>query len=51
MVRNKHRVAVIGSANMDLTTFVDEFPRLASGKIDKKELRAPYWAGQSRLIN
>ena len=31
--------------------FVDEFPRLASGKIDKKELRAPFWAGQSRLIN
>jgi acyl-CoA synthetase (AMP-forming)/AMP-acid ligase II len=31
--------------------FVDELPRLASGKIDKKNLRAPFWAGQSRFIN
>jgi acyl-CoA synthetase (AMP-forming)/AMP-acid ligase II len=31
--------------------FVEDFPRLASGKIDKKQLRAPFWKGYSRFIN
>jgi acyl-CoA synthetase (AMP-forming)/AMP-acid ligase II len=31
--------------------FVDDLPRLPSGKIDKKSLRAPFWAGQSRSIS
>jgi acyl-CoA synthetase (AMP-forming)/AMP-acid ligase II len=31
--------------------FVDDLPRLASGKIDKKQLRAPFWRGYSRFIS
>jgi acyl-CoA synthetase (AMP-forming)/AMP-acid ligase II len=30
--------------------FVDEIPRNASGKILKRDLRAPYWAGSARRI-
>ena len=30
--------------------FVAELPRTAVGKIDKKVLRQPYWAGQSRNV-
>jgi len=31
--------------------FIDELPRNATGKVMKKELRAPYWAGADRLVN
>jgi long-chain acyl-CoA synthetase len=31
--------------------FVDELPRNASGKILKKDLRAPYWVGRDRRIS
>ncbi|MCK5574258.1 MAG: fatty acid--CoA ligase, partial [Sphingomonadales bacterium] len=31
--------------------FVEALPRNASGKILKKELRAPYWQGTSRGVN
>ncbi len=31
--------------------FVDELPRNPSGKILKKDLRAPYWEGRERQIN
>jgi acyl-CoA synthetase (AMP-forming)/AMP-acid ligase II len=31
--------------------FADELPRNPSGKILKKDLRAPYWEGQERQIN
>ncbi len=31
--------------------FVDALPRSATGKILKKELRAPYWAGKDRQVN
>lgn len=31
--------------------FVDELPRNASGKLLKKDIRAPYWAGMQRQIN
>jgi acyl-CoA synthetase (AMP-forming)/AMP-acid ligase II len=31
-------------------TFMDEIPRTGSGKILKRELRAPFWAGQSRMV-
>jgi acyl-CoA synthetase (AMP-forming)/AMP-acid ligase II len=31
--------------------FVAALPRNSSGKVLKKELRAPYWAGKTRRIN
>jgi fatty-acyl-CoA synthase len=31
--------------------FVSALPRTAAGKISKKDLRAPYWAGQTRAIH
>jgi long-chain acyl-CoA synthetase len=31
--------------------FVDMIPRNPSGKILKKDLRAPYWAGQERRVH
>ena len=31
--------------------FVDELPRNPSGKILKRQLREPYWAGMERRIN
>jgi acyl-CoA synthetase (AMP-forming)/AMP-acid ligase II len=31
--------------------FVSALPRTAAGKISKKDLRAPYWAGQERAIH
>ena len=30
--------------------FVDEMPRDPSGKLHKRRLREPYWAGQDRTI-
>jgi acyl-CoA synthetase (AMP-forming)/AMP-acid ligase II len=31
--------------------FVDALPRLFNGKIDKKALRAPFWAGEGRHVS
>jgi long-chain acyl-CoA synthetase len=31
--------------------FLDEFPMTATGKISKKNLSAPYWAGMDRRVN
>ena len=31
--------------------FVDELPRNAAGKVLKRSLRAPYWAGRERAVN
>jgi fatty-acyl-CoA synthase/long-chain acyl-CoA synthetase len=32
-------------------SFVSELPRTGSGKLLKRELRAPYWAGQARQVS
>ncbi len=31
-------------------SFLDELPRTGSGKILKRELKAPFWAGHSRMV-
>jgi len=31
-------------------TFVDELPKTGSGKILKRELRAPFWAGRTSKV-
>ena len=31
-------------------SFMDELPRTGSGKILKRELRAPYWAGRASQV-
>ena len=31
-------------------TFIDELPKTGSGKILKRELRAPYWAGRTSKV-
>jgi acyl-CoA synthetase (AMP-forming)/AMP-acid ligase II len=31
--------------------FVDALPRNASGKVLKRELKEPYWAGKERNVN
>jgi long-chain acyl-CoA synthetase len=30
--------------------FADELPRTGSGKLLKRQLRAPYWAGQAKQV-
>jgi acyl-CoA synthetase (AMP-forming)/AMP-acid ligase II len=30
--------------------FVEELPRLPTGKLQKKLIRAPYWAGQGSQL-
>jgi acyl-coenzyme A synthetase/AMP-(fatty) acid ligase len=31
--------------------FVDRLPKNPSGKVLKRELREPYWRGQTRRVN
>ena len=32
-------------------SFVDELPRTGSGKLLKRQLRAPYWAGHATQVS
>ena len=54
-----HAMAIVHAANVELLEgiatagtieFVDALPRLFNGKIDKKALRAPFWAREARNI-
>jgi fatty-acyl-CoA synthase/long-chain acyl-CoA synthetase len=31
-------------------SFLDELPKTGSGKILKRDLRAPYWAGRTSMV-
>ncbi|MBT2187017.1 class I adenylate-forming enzyme family protein [Sphingobium nicotianae] len=47
-----HVKARLGSVKAPKTVaFVDEIPRTAAGKMDKKALRQPYWGDQARMVN
>jgi acyl-CoA synthetase (AMP-forming)/AMP-acid ligase II len=45
------RVRVAGFKSPRSVDFVDELPRNASGKVLKKDLRAPFWADCARRVN
>lgn len=44
----EHKGSVWAPKTVD---FVESLPLNASGKIDKKSLKAPYWSGQTRLVH
>src|SRR5690606_11703654 len=44
----EHKGSVWAPKSVD---FIDSLPTNPAGKIDKKSLRAPYWAGRSRQVN
>lgn len=42
----------LGSVKAPKTVaFIDSIPRTAAGKMDKKELRKPWWGGSDRMVN
>lgn len=45
------RLSLAGYKVPKSVVFVDSFPLVASGKVSKKELRAPYWAGEDRDVS
>ena len=45
------RERIAGFKSPKSVDFISELPRNPSGKILKKELRAPYWEGKERQIN
>ena len=45
------RQRIAGFKTPRSANFVDMLPRNASGKLLKRELRAPYWAGAGRQVN
>ncbi len=45
------RTRIAGFKTPRSVDFVDALPRNASGKLLKRELRAPYWQGLSRQVN
>ncbi len=47
-----HTKARLGGVKAPKTVaFIDSIPRTAAGKMDKKELRKPYWGGSDRMVN
>ncbi len=47
-----HCKAKLGGVKAPKTVaFIDSIPRTAAGKMDKKELRKPYWGGSDRMVN
>jgi acyl-CoA synthetase (AMP-forming)/AMP-acid ligase II len=49
MAWSRQRIA--GFKTPRRVSFVEVLPRNASGKLLKRELRAPYWAGEGRQVN
>jgi len=45
------RTRIAGFKAPKSVDFVDMLPRNASGKLLKRELRAPYWEGRARQVN
>jgi acyl-CoA synthetase (AMP-forming)/AMP-acid ligase II len=45
------RARIAGFKCPKTVDFIDALPRNASGKILKKDLRAPFWAGRERQVN
>jgi acyl-CoA synthetase (AMP-forming)/AMP-acid ligase II len=45
------RTRIAGFKAPKSVDFVDALPRNASGKLLKRELRAPYWEGRARQVN
>ena len=50
-VRTHCRANLGGFKQPSSVDFIDEIPRNLSGKILKKDLRAPYWEGQERSVS
>ena len=45
------RARIAGFKCPKTVDFIDVLPRNPSGKILRRELRAPYWEGRERLVN
>jgi acyl-CoA synthetase (AMP-forming)/AMP-acid ligase II len=45
------RTRIAGYKMPKTVDFVKELPRNATGKVLKRELRKPFWAGQERQVN
>ncbi len=45
------RTRIAGFKCPKTVDFIDALPRNPSGKILKKDLRAPYWEGRERMVN
>jgi acyl-CoA synthetase (AMP-forming)/AMP-acid ligase II len=45
------RARIAGYKTPKSVDFIDALPRNPSGKILRRELRAPYWEGRERQVN